>query len=361
MEKVKTLRIEPVDEIKVFDLVGDFAGVQGSRIEDSKGNTILRACGNYDLSGPENSFVGAHAFSNFIKVTKDGKSSYFLFDAGQNRTALEHNARVFRTLDPDFDLQKAEFILLSHGHSDHFYNLNRALEMVNPGRDREIPLYVGGESFFLPRAKVSGERFLKSGEYLVIAPDREGAEKRGGRWIVSPKPVLLMDDTVLYLGSIRPEAKKMGIAKDYEMKPRPWPKFYACDANGKIMDSTLEDEADEDTSIAFNLKDKGLVVITACSHGGVNTSLLYARAVSGMDKVYCYYGGFHPNTDVKATAAELLSHGIRYIIPTHCTPWPLVNLLWQENQKAEKPFLLTKNHLAPVGNVYTFSKEYLDD
>ena len=154
MDKITTLGIEPVDEIKVFDLVGDFAGVQGSRIEDSKGHTILRACGNYDLSGPENSFVGAHAFSNFIKVTKDGKSRYFLFDVGQNRTALEHNSRVFRTLDPDFDLEKVEFILLSHGHSDHFYNLNLALEMVNPRKERQIPLYVAGDSFFTPRAKV---------------------------------------------------------------------------------------------------------------------------------------------------------------------------------------------------------------
>ena len=89
-------------------------------------------------------------------------------------------------------------------------------------------------------------------------------------------------------------------------------------------------------------------------------SLLYAKAVTGMDRVYCYYGGFHPNTDVGATVKDLLSQDVRYLIPTHCTPWPMVNLLWQENQKAEKPFLLTKNHLAPVGNVYTFSSRYQD-
>ncbi len=360
MEAMKKFKIEPVDEVKVYDLLGDFAGVQGSRIEDPKGNAILRSFGNYDLTGPDKSFCGAHAFSNFIRVTKDGKHRYLLFDVGQNDAALERNIETFKSLDSDFEPRKVEMVLLSHGHSDHFYNLNRALEIVNPGTEREIPLYVSGESFFLPRAKVSKEAFLKTGEYLVLAPDREGAEKRGGRWVVSEKPVLLMDDTLLYLGAIRPEAKRMGIAKDYEMKPRPWPKFFVCDGNGKIIDSTVEDEADEDTSIVFNVKDKGLVVITACSHGGVNTSLLYAKAVTGMDRVYAYYGGFHPNTDVGETAKDLVSHDIRYIVPTHCTPWPLVNLLWQENQKAGKPFMLTKNHLAPVGNVYTFSKEYED-
>ena len=123
----------------------------------------------------------------------------------------------------------------------------------------------------------------------------------------------------------------------------------------------IEDDADEDTSIVFNVKNKGLVVISGCSHAGVNTSLLYAKAMAGKDDIYCYYGGFHPNSDVDATGRDLLAQNIRYIIPTHCSPWPLVNFLWQENRKSKKPFMLTKNHLAPVGHVYTFSSFYEDD
>jgi len=361
MERINRLTIEPVDEVRIYDLLGDFAGVQGSRIEDAGGNVIVRSCGNYDLYGPEKSFLGAHAFANYIRVTKDGKSRYLLFDVGQNGTALERNMEVFASLDDDFDPEKVEMILLSHGHSDHFHNLDKALEIVNPGAGREIPIYVSGEDFFRPRAKVSREAFLRSREYIVLGPDREGAESRGGRWRTAPGPTLLLDGTLLYLGSIRPEAKRMGIAKEYEMRPRPWPKFFQCGAKGQILDDSVEDEADEDTSIVFHVKGKGLVVITACSHGGVNTSLLYAKAVTGMDQVYVYYGGFHPNTDVDATGRDLLAQGVRYIIPTHCTPWPLVNFLWQENQKAEKPFMLTKNHLAPVGNIYTFSKDYMDE
>jgi 7,8-dihydropterin-6-yl-methyl-4-(beta-D-ribofuranosyl)aminobenzene 5'-phosphate synthase len=360
MKNIKTCDIEPVDEVRIYDLMGDYAGVQGSRVEDGKGHVILRSFGNYDLYGPEKSFLGAHAFANFIRVMKDGRSRYVLFDVGQNETALVRNMKLFHELDGDFHPHKVEMILLSHGHSDHFYNLNKALEVINPGAEREIPIYVSGETFFRPRAKVSKEAFLNSREYIVLAPDKEAAEKRGGKWITSYDPVLLMDGTLLYLGSIRPEAKKLGIAKDYEMKPRPWPKFFECDENDDVIDSSVEDDADEDTSIAFYVKDKGLVVISGCSHAGVNTSLLYAKTVSGVDKVYCYYGGFHPNSDVNATGKDLLSQSIRYIIPTHCTPWPLVNYLWQENQNAEKPFMLTKNHLAPVGNVYTFSSSYED-
>ena len=360
MIDTSNLSIKPVDEVRIYDLMGDYAGVQGSRIEDAKGNVILRSLGNYDLTGPEKSFLGAHAYANFIRVTRNGRQRYLLFDVGQNETAFEQNMKTFQALDSDFDPLKVEMILLSHGHSDHFFNLNKALEMINPGAGREIPIYVSGEDFFKPRAKVSKEAFLNSGEYIALGPEREEAEKRGGKWIIANDPTLVMDGTVLYLGSIRPEARRMGLARDYEMKPRPWPKFFECDECGDVIDSTVEDDADEDTSIAFNVQGKGLVVVSGCSHAGVNTSLLYAKAMSGMDKVYCYYGGFHPNSDVDATGRDLLSQGIRYIIPTHCTPWPLVNFLWQENLKADKPFMLTKNHLAPVGNVYTFSSAYED-
>ncbi len=361
MNGIETFDIEPVDEVRVYELMGDYAGVQGSRTEDKSGNVILNSLGNYDLyDGPEHSFHGAHAFANYIRVTKDGRSRYLLFDVGQNETALEHNIKTFSALDREFDPQKVEMILLSHGHSDHYYNLNRALEIVNPGGKREIPIYVGGESFFLPRAKVSGRAFLNAGEYIILAPDRQGAEKRGGKWIISRRPTLVMDNTILYLGSIRPEAMEMGIAKDYEMKPRPWPKFFACGRNGNVVDRNAEDAADEDTSIVFNVKNKGLVVISGCSHAGVNTSLIYAKTLAGKVNVHCYYGGFHPNSDVDATGRDLLSQNIRYIIPTHCSPSALVNLLWQENMKSKKPFMLTKNHLAPVGNVYTFSSLHKD-
>ena len=360
MEPIKTFAIEPVDEVRIYDLLGDYAGVQGSRIEDRHGNAIVRSFGNYDLFGPEKSFVGAHAFATYIRVTRNGKSRYLLFDVGQNEIAFAWNVKMFSALDGDFDPQKVEMILMSHGHSDHFHNLNKALEIVDPGAKKGIPIYVSGESFFRPRAKVSRESFLNTKEYVVLAPDKKEAERRGGKWITSDGPVLLMDNSVLYLGGVRPAAKRMGIAKEYEMKPRPWPKFFACDDNGDVIDRSTEDDADEDTSIVFRVKDKGLVVVTACSHGGVNTSLLYAKTMAGMDDVYCYYGGFHPNSDGNATGKDLLSQGIRYIIPTHCTPWPLVNFLWQENRKSAVPFMLTKNHLAPVGNVYTFSSSYED-
>lgn len=357
MKEIETFEIEPVDEVKIFDVLGDYAGTEGSVIKDKNGTVILRPYGNYDLFGFQNGLSGAHAFSNYIKVTKRGESHYFMFDVGQNESALKHNMMVLSSLDEDFDPKRVEMIILSHGHFDHYGNLNKALEIINPEAKGEIPIYISGETFWNPRAKIPKESNIETKDYLVLAPDKKAAEERGGKWITSYNPKLLMDNMVLYLGSIRPEAKKIGVAKDYEMKPRPWPKIFKCDEKGNPADS---DPAEEDTSIVFNVKDKGLVVITGCSHAGVNTSLNYAKSIVGTDKVYCYYGGFHPNTDPDATGQDLLAQNIRYLIPTHCSPSRLINFLWQENNKSEKGFMLTKNHLAPVGHVYTFSSSYED-
>jgi 7,8-dihydropterin-6-yl-methyl-4-(beta-D-ribofuranosyl)aminobenzene 5'-phosphate synthase len=305
MEEIRALKIEPVDEVKVFDVLGDYAGTEGSVVRDRNGNVILMPYGNYDLFCMENSLSGAHAFSNYIKITRGKESRYLMFDVGQNESALEHNMKVLSSLDGDFNPERVEMILLSHGHTDHYGNLNRALEIINPKAKKKIPVYISGETFWNPRAKIPKESNIETGDYLIYAPHKKSAEERGGKWISSYQPVLLMDDTILYLGSIRPEAKKRGLAKDYEMKPRPWPKIYQCDENGTAV---APDPAEEDTSIVFHVRNKGLVVITGCSHAGVNTSLAYAKAVSGTEQVYCYYGGFHPNTDPDLTGEDLLAH-----------------------------------------------------
>ncbi len=41
------------------------------------------------------------------------------------------------------------------------------------------------------------------------------------------------------------------------------------------------------------VRNKGLVVLTSCSHRGVINAIRQAQAVSGVDKVHAVIGGFH--------------------------------------------------------------------
>jgi hypothetical protein len=43
----------------------------------------------------------------------------------------------------------------------------------------------------------------------------------------------------------------------------------------------------------FNVKDKGLVVISSCGHVGIVNSVRQAQDVSGVQKVHAIVGGFH--------------------------------------------------------------------
>src|SRR5262245_31601279 len=43
----------------------------------------------------------------------------------------------------------------------------------------------------------------------------------------------------------------------------------------------------------FNVKGRGLVVITSCGHGGIINTVRCAPEVSGVNKVYALVGGFH--------------------------------------------------------------------
>jgi len=49
----------------------------------------------------------------------------------------------------------------------------------------------------------------------------------------------------------------------------------------------------DETSIYFNIKDKGLVVLTGCGHCGIVNTIKHGQNLTGIDKIYAVIGGFH--------------------------------------------------------------------
>jgi len=75
-----------------------------------------------------------------------------------------------------------------------------------------------------------------------------------------------------------------------------------------------------------NVKDKGLVVLSACSHAGAINVLKHAQHLTGIDKVHAFIGGFHLSGGIfepiiSRTIAELVAIGPDIIVPGHCTGW----------------------------------------
>src|SRR5665647_1974088 len=72
------------------------------------------------------------------------------------------------------------------------------------------------------------------------------------------------------------------------------------------------------------VKDRGLVVLTSCSHRGVINTVRQAMAAAGTDKVHAVVGGFHvvpPLGDdyINKTIEEFRAIDPNYLIVGHCT------------------------------------------
>jgi metal-dependent hydrolase (beta-lactamase superfamily II) len=108
---------------------------------------------------------------------------------------------------------------------------------------------------------------------------------------------------------------------------------------------------DYEIATGFNLRGKGLVLLTSCSHRGVVNTIEQAQAASGIEKVHALIGGFHlapcQEDYVQPTIAALKEIDIDYVIPLHCTGEP-----FYDRAKAEMPGKVLRSY---TGTRFVFS------
>jgi 7,8-dihydropterin-6-yl-methyl-4-(beta-D-ribofuranosyl)aminobenzene 5'-phosphate synthase len=106
--------------------------------------------------------------------------------------------------------------------------------------------------------------------------------------------------------------------------PRKYPeKNYT--AGYKRKDSAgnmVEDNLPDDMSLIIQTA-KGLVLLSGCGHAGIINTVTYARDNLQQQALLASIGGFHllQNTDeqIRWTADQLKTTGIRYFMGAHCT------------------------------------------
>lgn len=84
--------------------------------------------------------------------------------------------------------------------------------------------------------------------------------------------------------------------------------------------------------LVVRVRDKGLVVFTACSHAGVVNVLTHARATFPDTPLHAVMGGLHlsgaaPEKVIPETVQGLTAFGLQMIVPAHCTGWRAVTAL----------------------------------
>jgi 7,8-dihydropterin-6-yl-methyl-4-(beta-D-ribofuranosyl)aminobenzene 5'-phosphate synthase len=95
--------------------------------------------------------------------------------------------------------------------------------------------------------------------------------------------------------------------------------YLPAEMEGKIV----PDEHIHEHATCFDLKDKGLIVISSCGHVGIVNSVRQAMEVSGVAKVHAIVGGFHlgpaPADYLTQVVGEIAKLNPDVLIPMHCS------------------------------------------
>ena len=104
---------------------------------------------------------------------------------------------------------------------------------------------------------------------------------------------------------------------DYETG---WPEHMAM-RNGEW---TPDPEICDDQGLVFNVRGKGLVVLSGCGHAGIINTVTHAQVITGVSQVHAVIGGFHlgPNyfqQRIPSVVRDLVALNPGIVAPAHCT------------------------------------------
>jgi len=268
---------------------------------------VLRRFGMTRTAG-ECLSCASHGLSLLITAHGPGGPRTMLFDGGPVDMSMARNAPRLGV-----NFAAIDAMMLSHGHWDHAGGLPQALSMLPEGK--RVPLYLHPGMF--------AERGMRQSDGGVLpmdpVPTPAGWAAMGADPVVSAEPLSVLDGLFQISGEI-PRVT------DYE-RGLPGQVARADENAAWVADELLMDER----FLAVRLKDKGLVIFSACSHAGVVNVLHEARRLFQGEKLHAVMGGFHLSGENEAlipqTVRDLGGFGLDLIIPAHCTGWRAVNAL----------------------------------
>jgi 7,8-dihydropterin-6-yl-methyl-4-(beta-D-ribofuranosyl)aminobenzene 5'-phosphate synthase len=247
-------------------------------------------------------------------------------DFGFTAPTINNNLEMLG-IDPG----KLDAMLLTHGHYDHFGGMAGFLAVHGKTLKPGLPFYLGGEECFCSREVGPPNAPVNFG-----ALDRKAIADSGIRVTFAEKPSTLADHGFT-TGSI-PLVSFEKPAQPTRMKVGLQANGVGCAPEGlpaeKRTLTLVPDDFLHEQATCFNVKGKGLVVMTSCGHRGIVNSVRSAIKVSGISKIHAIMGGFHlmpmPDDYVRSTVAALKELNPDYLIPMHCSGTTLYEMAKQE-------------------------------
>lgn len=225
-------------------------------------------------------YLGEPGVSYYIE---DGNDK-ILFDTGYSEVFMNNATKM------NIDLDSVNKLVISHGHDDHtkglkyFFNKKRNMELI---------------------AHPDCFCYKEDGTGLFIGSPLSKEELANFCTLHLSKEPIPVSDHIIYLGEI-PALNSF--------EPR-----YSI-GKSIIHDEKKEDTLEDDSAVVYK-SEKGLFIITGCSHSGICNIIEYAKKVCGDSRVYGVIGGFHLfdiDERLEKTITYLKENNIPFLYPCHC-------------------------------------------
>jgi 7,8-dihydropterin-6-yl-methyl-4-(beta-D-ribofuranosyl)aminobenzene 5'-phosphate synthase len=245
--------LKEVDCVEVLTLMDNYTDVL---LEDTEIATRLPEPKGEEIS--TDTLIAEHGLSLLVTVYKGEEIHTLLLDTGHTQIGVLHNMEQLE-VNPN----EVETIVLSHAHMDHTGSLYPLLDQIN----HPMTLAVHPEAFTFPRFKE-----LKDGKKLRFPRTliKEELVSRNVELVETKHPTSILDDMVMITGEVeRRTVFEKGLPNAL------------IERDGQLEGDPIAD----DQSLVIHLKEKGLVVVTGCSHAGIINTVQQAKELTGVEKV----------------------------------------------------------------------------
>lgn len=248
----------------------------------------------YPVPGKASQLWAEQGLSLWIEVTDRSSTKRILYDFGRSDQVLPHNAELL-----ELDFGQLDFLVLSHGHVDHYGSLLHVLQSSNE------------QCKVIAHPKAYGRRrFVKRRDGTYVGP-----------WDIQSR--VLSEFGSRIEPTFMPSDLGFGIHVSGEVPKKTDFEPGMPNAFVEVDGELVHDKILDDQSIFIELEGRGIVVLTGCCHAGVVNTLVHAQEMFPEQRIYALIGGLHLNnadeTQMEETITYLSQLQLSHISALHCT------------------------------------------